>query len=84
MARRSAKMKTEEDIFAAEATEETEVEVAGETEVEREREKQKPVVESLATLRERASERHASLELHRVLKVLTICSSPPKSGTVSP
>jgi len=27
MARRSAKMKTEEDIFAAEATEETEVEV---------------------------------------------------------
>jgi hypothetical protein len=52
MARRSAKMKTEEDIIAAEATEETGIEVAEETEVEREREEQKPVVESLATLRE--------------------------------
>jgi len=52
MARRSAKVKTEEDIIAAEATEETGIEVAEETEVEREREEQKPVVESLATLRE--------------------------------
>jgi len=42
MARRSAKMKTEEDIIAAEATEETGIEVAEETEVEREREEQKP------------------------------------------
>ena len=52
MARRSAKTKSEEDIIVAEATEETGVEVAEEMEVEREREEQKPVVESLATLRE--------------------------------
>jgi len=83
MARRSAKMKTEEDIFAAEATEETGIEVAGETEVEREREEQKPVLKASLPSGKRASERHASLELHRVLKVLTICSSPRRSEMAS-